>query len=86
MRSRNYTAVQFDKSLGKHSELERYISKTNGEIKKRKKKKKERRASSADGAGEDKWKSPENHAGAPVTRRTGMRLYFDSSHVHSYNA
>jgi len=48
-------------------------------------KKKERRASSADGAGEDKWKSPENHAGAPVTRRTGMRLYFDSSHVHSYN-
>lgn len=80
MRSRNYTAVQFDKSFGKHSELERYISKTNGEIKK-----KERRASSADGAGEDKWKSPENHAGAPVTRRTGMRLYFDSSHVQSYN-
>lgn len=35
MRSRNYTAVQFDKSFGKHSELERYISKTNGEIKKK---------------------------------------------------
>lgn len=38
----------FDKSFSKHGELERHISKTNGEIKKK------RGASSADVAGEDK--------------------------------
>lgn len=36
MRSGNCIAIQLDKSFGKHSELERYISKTNGEIKKKK--------------------------------------------------
>ncbi|KAL0127767.1 hypothetical protein PUN28_003186 [Cardiocondyla obscurior] len=49
--------IAFDKSFGKHGELERYISKTNGEIKKKEKKKRERGASSADGAGENKWES-----------------------------